>query len=424
MSNTVISVENLSKAYRLGLIGRDTLTDDLKVWWAKVRGKPNPLQKIGELDQANLQGETLWALKDINLQVQQGEVLGIIGRNGAGKSPLLKILSKVTAPTSGEVKIKGRIASLLEVGTGFHPELTGRENIYLNGAILGMNKTEISRKIDEIVEFSGVEQFIYTPVKRYSSGMYVRLAFAVAAHMEPEILVVDEVLAVGDAEFQKKCLGRMEAETKEGRTILIVSHNMGLINDLCTRAILLKNGSVIADGSTIDVTREYLSSAGKKQASVEFEPTAREAYFRGLTLYSDSGEPSASFDIRKPIFLHMQFSVKQRVPGLQASISLFNSYGYRIFYHSSGYANPPIDIEKVGNYDISVRLPGNLLPAGSYNINAALHVPNIILCDKHEHVLMFDVEETGSNRYDFNSHSIGVVLVDLEWVKHGYSQIG
>ena len=207
--STVISVENLSKAYQLGTIGTGTLANDMKVWWAKVRGRPNPLQKIGVHDYRSRDGETVWALKDVNLTVQQGEAVGIIGRNGAGKSTLLKILSQVTAPTSGIVKARGRIASLLEVGTGFHPELTGRENIYLNGAILGMSRTEVNRKLDEIVDFSGVEKYIDTPVKRYSSGMYVRLGFAVAAHLEPEILIVDEVLAVGDAEFQRKCLGKM-----------------------------------------------------------------------------------------------------------------------------------------------------------------------------------------------------------------------
>ncbi len=242
MSDTVISVDNLSKAYRLGQISTGTLTHDLKRWWAKQRGQPDPYLIIGAVDHGNRQGETIWALQDINFQVQQGEVLGIIGRNGAGKSTLLKILSEVTAPTSGEVKIKGRMSSLLEVGTGFHPELTGRENTYLNGAILGMTRQEVRRKFDEIVDFSGIEKFIDTPVKRYSSGMYVRLAFAVAAHLEPEILLVDEVLAVGDAEFQKKCLGKMGDVAKGGRTVLFVSHNMGAVRILCPQSLLLMNG--------------------------------------------------------------------------------------------------------------------------------------------------------------------------------------
>ncbi len=258
MSAPVISVENLSKSYRLGQIGTGTFSNDLKVWWAKKRGKPNPLLKIGQSDHGNRDGETLWALKDVSFTVQQGEVLGIIGRNGAGKSTLLKILSRVTAPTSGQVKVKGRIASLLEVGTGFHPELTGRENIYLNGAILGMSKEEVRRKFDEIVAFAEVAKFIDTPVKRYSSGMYVRLAFAVAAHLEPEILVVDEVLAVGDAEFQKKCLGKMGDVAKEGRTVLFVSHNMGAIRNLCQRSILLAKGELVNSGPTPEIVEKYL----------------------------------------------------------------------------------------------------------------------------------------------------------------------
>ena len=265
MSETVISIENLSKSYQLGAITTGTFYGDLNRWWAKLRGLPDPHLKVGEKDHGNRDGETLWALKDVNFQVQQGEALGIIGRNGAGKSTLLKILSRVTAPTSGEVKVKGRIASLLEVGTGFHPELTGRENIYLNGAIMGMDKVEISRKFDEIVDFSGVEKFIDTPVKRYSSGMYVRLAFAVAAHLEPEILIVDEVLAVGDAEFQKKCLGKMGDVASEGRAVLFVSHNMGAIESLCKKSILMEAGSITFVGDTKDVVNNYISSASREQ---------------------------------------------------------------------------------------------------------------------------------------------------------------
>jgi lipopolysaccharide transport system ATP-binding protein len=260
MLNTVISVENLSKNYRLGVISTGTFYGDLHRWWAKRGGKPDPYLKIGQVDHGNQQGETIWALKDINFRVQQGEVLGIIGRNGAGKSTLLRILSRVTAPTEGVVKLKGRFASLLEVGTGFHPELTGRENIYLNGAIMGMKKVEIDHKFDEIVDFSGIEAFIDTPVKRYSSGMYVRLAFAVSAHLESEILLVDEVLAVGDAAFQKKCLGKMGDVAREGRTILFVSHNMVAVLSLCSRALWLKNGTVLQSGDVGGIVEEYMQS--------------------------------------------------------------------------------------------------------------------------------------------------------------------
>jgi lipopolysaccharide transport system ATP-binding protein len=266
MSDIAIKFENISKQYRLGEIGTGTLSHDLNRWWHKVRGKEDPYLKIGQESlrstlNAQRSEDYIWALKDINLEVKQGEVLGIIGKNGAGKSTLLKILSKVTRPTTGIIKTKGRIASLLEVGTGFHPEMTGRENIYMNGSIMGMTKTEITRKFDEIVDFAGVERYIDTPVKRYSSGMTVRLGFAIAAHLEPEILVVDEVLAVGDAEFQNKAIGKMQdVSQKDGRTVLFVSHNMAAIQNLCTKALLLEFGKIVYPiGVVNNVIQYYLS---------------------------------------------------------------------------------------------------------------------------------------------------------------------
>jgi lipopolysaccharide transport system ATP-binding protein len=255
-----ILIEQVSKSYHLGVISSGTFANDLKIWWARARGKPNPLLRLGQTDYGNHAGEEIWALRDINFTVEQGDVLGIIGRNGAGKSTLLKILSRVTAPTSGCIKVKGRIASLLEVGTGFHPDLTGRENVYLNGAILGMTKEEVNKKLDEIVAFSEIEQFLDTPVKRYSSGMYVRLAFAVAAHLDPEILLVDEVLAVGDAVFQKKCLGKIGDIANGGRTVLFVSHNLASVQNLCSRAIILQQGQLIYSGRTKDAIDNYLLS--------------------------------------------------------------------------------------------------------------------------------------------------------------------
>jgi len=258
----VIKVEHLSKAYQLGDFGTGTISRDLERFWARVRGKEDPFLKIGEVNDRTVKGgsDVVWSLNDLNFEIEQGDAVGIIGRNGAGKSTLLKVLSRVTSPTSGSVKIKGRIASLLEVGTGFHPELTGSENIYLNGAILGMRKAEIKRKFDEIVDFSGVDRYIDTPVKRYSSGMYVRLAFAVAAHLESEILIVDEVLAVGDAEFQKKCLGKMGDVSKgEGRTILFVSHNMVSIQKLCSSCIILNNGSIFSKGDINKSIEKYIN---------------------------------------------------------------------------------------------------------------------------------------------------------------------
>jgi len=279
MSATVISVENISKSYRLGVIGTGTFYGDLKRWWARQRGKPDPYLKIGQMDHGNRDGETVWALQDVSFSVQQGQAVGIIGRNGAGKSTLLKILSRVASPTTGSVKVKGRIASLLEVGTGFHAELTGRENIYLNGAIMGMSRSEVNRKLEEIVDFSGVEKFIDTPVKRYSSGMYVRLAFAVAAHLEPDILVVDEVLAVGDAEFQKKCLGKMDAVAhQQGRTILFVSHNMSALKALCETAIFLKSGEIQSQGPSEEIIREYLSEQKYGSLNTPIAMDAHQSY--------------------------------------------------------------------------------------------------------------------------------------------------
>ncbi len=257
---TAIQVTNLSKAYQLGQIGTGTISRDLERWFARVRGKEDPYLKIGETNDRTTKGssDVVWSLKDINFQIEQGDAIGIIGRNGAGKSTLLKLLSRVTAPTTGEIKVKGRIASLLEVGTGFHPELSGRENIFLNGAILGMRKREIASKFDEIVDFAGVERYVDTPVKRYSSGMYVRLAFAVAAHLESEILIVDEVLAVGDAEFQKKCLGKMgEVSQGEGRTVLFVSHNMASVKQLCKKGIVLDKGTIGTTGTVEDAIHFY-----------------------------------------------------------------------------------------------------------------------------------------------------------------------
>src|SRR5690554_3853668 len=261
---TILKASNISKQYRLGLVGTGTLSHDLNRWWAGIRGKEDPYLKVGSVNDRSTKADSdyVWALKDINFEVQQGEVLGIIGKNGAGKSTLLKILSRVTIPTTGEIKTKGRIASLLEVGTGFHPELTGRENIYLNGAILGMSKAEIKSKEAEIIDFSGCERYVDTPVKRYSSGMRVRLAFAVAAFLEPDILVIDEVLAVGDAEFQKKAIGKMQDISKgDGRTVLFVSHNMAAVKSLCTRAMVLEHGRTVFEGGTDEAVSYYLKNS-------------------------------------------------------------------------------------------------------------------------------------------------------------------
>ncbi len=315
-SEIILKVENIGKQYRLGLVGTGTISHDLNRWFNKVIGKEDPYLKVGEANDRSSKGESdyVWAIKDINFEVKRGEVLGIIGKNGAGKSTLLKILSRVTGPTTGQIKTKGRIASLLEVGTGFHPEMTGRENIYLNGAILGMTKAEINSKIDEIIDFSGCLRYVDTPVKRYSSGMKVRLAFAVAAHLEPDILVVDEVLAVGDAEFQKKAIGKMQdISTGDGRTVLFVSHNMAAVKSLCTKAIVLEHGKVVFKGSQIEGVNYYLSNESEKQKIALDQRSDRVGNLKlkvvGINfLNSDDNE---IFDVISGDFLKVKISIKK-----------------------------------------------------------------------------------------------------------------
>jgi len=322
---TAIEFNNISKEYRLGLVSTRTLSHDMNRWWkTKILRKEDPYLKIGEVNDRAHKGESeyVWALKDINLKVEQGEVLGIIGKNGAGKSTLLKILSRVTSPTIGTIRARGRIASLLEVGTGFHPEMTGRENIYMNGAILGMTKKEIDRKLDEIVDFSGVERYIDTPVKRYSSGMTVRLGFAIAAHLEPEILVVDEVLAVGDAEFQKKAIGKMQDVSKgDGRTVLFVSHNMESIQNLCTSGILLGNGSIVKSGRIEEVVDYYISGnlasvedVGLINDTSKYRPkgTTKEVEFLYLERVS-----KYQIDVNDPLIFRMKLKRNAKIKKIQ-----------------------------------------------------------------------------------------------------------
>ena len=381
MSNTVISVESLSKVYRLGQIGTGTLSRDINVWWAKVRGKPNPILKIGEEDYGNRDGGTIWALKDVNFTVDHGEVLGIIGRNGAGKSTLLKILSQVTAPTSGHVRVKGQIASLLEVGTGFHPDLTGRENTYLNGAILGMTRKEVRRKLGEIVAFAEIEQFIDTPVKRYSSGMYVRLAFAVAAHLESEILLVDEVLAVGDAEFQKKCLGKMEDVAKRGKTVLFVSHNLGMIQQLCTRCIIINKGLLFFDGSPKRTIDEYLSTDIVEENVVEYKPgltgVDTRAKLNKVELLDTKGNPSTFFEIDKGFKVRVLYYLENNFRNFSIALRFFSATGELVFI-SGDLDDKMEDIVKGPGYFESIcQVPGNFLNTGTYFLSISAHIPHI-----------------------------------------------
>ncbi len=370
-----ISAEHISKSYRLGAIGGRTLAADLNRWWAQVRGKPNPHTKIGGSDHGNRSGEYIWALRDVHFQISQGQSVGIIGRNGAGKSTLLKLLSRVTAPTTGVIKMHGRIASLLEVGTGFHPELTGRENIFLNGAILGMHRAEIRRKLDEIIDFSGVEKFIDTPVKRYSSGMYVRLAFAVAAHLETEILIVDEVLAVGDADFQKKCLGKMDDVSKHGRTVLFVSHNMGMINSLCGRCILLNKGGITMDGDVATAINHYYGDGIDTPYSVNFsghDRTIGDAYATLLEAHieNENGTPAGEIDIRSPFFVKMRYTIRQDIHFEPIpNFHFYNSLGQCVFISST---KQPVVSPMAGTYEATCVVPGYLLNDETYLIGLAL----------------------------------------------------
>ena len=332
--NIVLDVENVSKQYRLGEVGTGTLQHDIKRWWANITGQEDPYLKIGEANDRTQKGDSdyVWALKDINFQVEQGQAVGIIGRNGAGKSTLLKLLSRVTKPTTGSIKYKGRIASLLEVGTGFHPEMTGRENIYLNGAILGMTRKEITRKFDEIVDFAGVERYIDTPVKRYSSGMYVRLAFAVAAHLESEILIVDEVLAVGDAEFQKKCLGKMGDVTKgEGRTILFVSHNMAAIQNLCDYGAYMENGTIRYSGGIQKAIDSYLlgnnANLETKNLVKKFKSEFK-TNIKSLSLIDvDSQLEKTSFKMGEKIKLRIELDIQESFNDLGINVRMNDVYG-------------------------------------------------------------------------------------------------
>ncbi|MDB5200774.1 MAG: Teichoic-acid-transporting ATPase [Ferruginibacter sp.] len=358
--STVIRVEDLSKQYRLGAVGTGSLAHDMNRAWHRMRGKEDPYLKIGEENDRTKTGnsEYVWALKDINFDVAQGEVLGIIGRNGAGKSTLLKILSRTTTPTTGSVKIKGRIASLLEVGTGFHPELSGRDNIFLNGAILGMTKQEIRSKFDEIVDFAGVERYIDTPVKRYSSGMYVRLAFGVAAHLEPEILIVDEVLAVGDAEFQKKALGKMkDVSNREGRTVLFVSHNMDAVETLCEKVLILEHGTIKYDGPAIEGIKNYMRLENTEGV---FKVLSQELKWLGL-------ESKPHYDPVDDIRFEIAFEASVSIPDFFVDCAIVNEKGEMIVHIKSDTITTARHTGK-GKFTVAFELDSPKLVPGHYSL--------------------------------------------------------
>lgn len=361
-----IKVENLSKAYQLGQIGTGTISRDLERWYARIRGKEDPFLRIGETNDRSVKGESdiVWSLKNLNFEIEQGDAVGIIGRNGAGKSTLLKILSKVTAPTTGKISGKGRIASLLEVGTGFHPELSGRENIFLNGAILGMRKKEIERKFDEIVDFAGIERYIDTPVKRYSSGMYVRLAFAVAAHLESEILIVDEVLAVGDAEFQKKCLGKMgEVSKGEGRTVLFVSHNMDAVVTLTTHSMYLKNGKLELFSDTESVIKQYIEADVNEVGIYAKEPKLNTPSVTRVEV--TPSEADGSHVNGKDLIIDFEVNMPEIIEGMSLSVQICNNKEVPIVYTYIFDTDTHI-LRNIGNNKMRCILPNCRLYANTY----------------------------------------------------------
>jgi lipopolysaccharide transport system ATP-binding protein len=423
MSNTAIKVENLSKIYRLGEIGTGSIGQDVDRWFkTKVLGKEDPFLKIGEAnDRANKgNSDIVYSLRDINFEIQQGDAVGIIGRNGAGKSTLLKILSRVTTPTTGKINIKGRVASLLEVGTGFHPELNGRENIYLNGAILGMRKREIDRKLDEIIDFSGVERYIDTPVKRYSSGMYVRLAFAVAAHLESEILIVDEVLAVGDAEFQKKCLGKMgEVSKGEGRTVLFVSHNMAAVKQLCSQGIYMKNGSLDSIGSiksTIDLYLKQSNSNNFKNGIIPIDASSfntNELRFTKIVI----NQGNTIINFQKAIDILISFESKTDILNCFIDIRILNKDLNFICHSTHVYQNEYIDIWK-GQNNFNVKIENTLQP-GDFYFTIGIHKKEGNTMEYIEFIGPFEISTISSedkDDYIFPANwELGNVRLNSKW---------
>ena len=419
--NPIIKIENLSKQYRLGTIGTGTLRNDFKRWLYRIRGREDPFLKIGDTNERKKKSlnEYVWALKDINLEVMPGEVMGIIGKNGAGKSTLLKILSKVTGPTTGTISFNGRIGSLLEVGTGFHSELTGRENIFLNGAILGMTKAEIKNKLDEIIDFSGCERYIDTPVKRYSSGMTVRLGFAVAAHLEPEILVVDEVLAVGDIEFQKKAIGKMQdVSRKDGRTVLFVSHNMGAIQRLCGQVVILENGHKTFIGEPLEAIKEYLQSDIPSQSGIrtwtgDNNIALHPLYLLELTTEDSDGKRRDSYHTEEEIFIRIRFHLRESLKGFRFNITLKSTQDEIVLRTSSHDLTK--SYMKKGEHVLSCIIPSRFLNRTRYVVNINAGIPGVKRLLAPIDLLTFTIVGKGQHGSSFNEPWPGLVAPKLSW---------
>lgn len=407
MSDVAIKIENVSKQYRLGLVSTGTLSHDLNRWWTtKILRKEDPYLKIGEVNDRTTKGSSdyVWALKDINMEIKQGDVVGIIGKNGAGKSTLLKLLSRVTTPTTGTISYKGRIASLLEVGTGFHPEMTGRENIYMNGAIMGMSRAEITRKLDEIVDFSGCERYLDTPVKRYSSGMTVRLGFAIAAHIEPDILVVDEVLAVGDAEFQKKAIGKMQDVSKgEGRTVLFVSHNMASIQQLCNNGVLLETGTIKYRGKIDNVIDTYLSSCEQPQL---YKATSENSiiYLETLSVTDKQNNLKSQFFHTESVVINAEIRIREKISETYLLITILDKFNRKIF-----------SAEKLVEEKLILEISPNFLTRGSYVVQTILYKPAISVYEKVESACSFEITDAGSEFSHLETFDYGCVFGSYIW---------
>lgn len=427
MSQPIIEVSKLSKSYIISHEGRERYTalrDVVAQKAKKIFSFPKSMSVTGSASK-----EEFWALKDVSFKIEQGDRVGIIGRNGAGKSTLLKILSRITEPTSGEIKIKGRVASLLEVGTGFHPELTGRENIFLNGAILGMSRVEIKKHFDAIVDFAEVETFLDTPVKRYSSGMYVRLAFAVAAHLEPEILVVDEVLAVGDAEFQKKCLGKMEDVSKnDGRTVLFVSHQLGMIKTLCTKGMVLFKGEAVFNGASYDAIDYYISNAIEKNTEA-VKYFKREEKLSAQIMYcflsNRAGEQGLRYDVFDEIYLHVNYEIRIPVTGMNICFGLEKSNEIIGLSFDTDLQEELLLERKAGVYITKVKIP-TPLKAGNYNISIlSLGIVNVGAFNIEKNVLSFEIVEQSFNPTfkSFSSTREGLIVLNNEWTQTSYTPL-
>jgi lipopolysaccharide transport system ATP-binding protein len=422
--DTIIRIENISKQYRLGVVGTGTLSHDLNRLFAKMTGKEDPTLKIGARNTLDsVDDQYVWALKDINLDVARGEVMGLIGKNGAGKSTLLKLLSRVTSPSTGKIKVKGRIASLLEVGTGFHPELTGKENIFLNGAILGMSKVEIASKFDEIVEFSGIKKYVNTPVKRYSSGMYVRLAFAVAAHLEPEILIVDEVLAVGDADFQRKALGKMNKISQSGRTVLFVSHDMGAIRRLCHRSVLLSAGMVELDGKTDDVIEYYLSDASNQVARMAnygdgIKSKQEDFLLKSIKIVDEKDQTDTILSNANPVYVKINYEVlSPEIRNLRIILQLFATRGDEILYTSDFFGWKNGIPRPRGVYQSVCKIPANFLNAHKYLIKVVVDVPKDRVVIPQTETVSFTISELEYDQLGISLSGVpgGLIHPKLEW---------